>query len=229
MRLNRVVRPALPVGLLLGLLVALATPSPAAAHGGIVWVDDNYGAFHIVVQTIPTTNQHEWRFTVLVNEFDNGDPIADAQVQVRAVLTGSADSLVEVTAPPEAGQPGFYDVPIRTPQDGTWAVSVHVQRDGKTGTATFDMPVQSATDYGAAVWLLAALPILLAAGIFVYYWRQPPKAAPPLDPAAAIEPEEHDDWDDDQGGHESPEHERIIIGNEAGEVHAAEADDKRDR
>jgi len=230
MRLNRVARATLPVGLLLGLLIALVAPPPAAAHGGIVWVDDNYGAFHIVVQTIPTTNQHEWRFTVLVNEFDNGNPIADAQVQVRAMLTGTADSLVEVTAPPEAGQPGFYDVPIRTPQDGTWAVSVHVQRDGKTGTATFDMPVQSATDYGAAVWLLAALPILLAAGIFVYYWRQPPKAAAPLlDPAAAIEPEEHDGWDDDQGGHEAPEHDRVIIGNEAGEVHAAEADDKRDR
>jgi hypothetical protein len=230
MRWHGVARPVVLAALLLGLLVALAAPRPAAAHGGIVWVDDNYGAFHIVVQTIPTTNQHEWRFTVLVNEFDNGDPIADAQVRVRAALTGTADSLVEVTAPPEAGQPGFYDVPIRTPQDGTWAVSVHVQRNGKEGTATFDMPVQTATDYGAAVWVLAALPILLALGIFVYYWRQPPKAAvPPLDPAAAVEPEEHDDWDDDQGGNESPEHNRVVIGNEAGEVHAAEADDKRDR
>jgi hypothetical protein len=227
--LRGVGRAAGPAGLLLALLIALAAPRPAAAHGGIVWVDDNYGAFHIVVQTIPTTNQHEWRFTVLVNEFDNGDPIADAHVQVRAALTGTADSLVEVTAPPEAGQPGFYDVPIRTPRDGTWAITVHVERAGKEGTAAFDMPVQSATDYGAVVWLLAALPIVLAVGIFVNYWRRPPHEPPLLDPAAAVEPEEHEDGDDDQGGHEAPEHERVVIGNEAGEVHAPKADDKRNR
>lgn len=229
MRLRGVGRAAGPAGLLLALLIGLAAPRPAAAHGGIVWVDDNYGAFHIVVQTIPTTNQHEWRFTVLVNEFDNGDPIADAHVQVRAALTGTADSLVEVTAPPEAGQPGFYDVPIRTPRDGTWAITVHVERAGKEGTAAFDMPVQSATDYGAVVWLLAALPIVLAVGIFIYYWRRPPHEPPLLDPAAAVEPEEHEDGDDDQGGHEAPEHERVVIGNEAGEVHAPKADDKRNR
>jgi hypothetical protein len=56
--LRGVGRAAGPAGLLLALLIALAAPRPAAAHGGIVWVDDNYGAFHIVVLTIPTTNQH---------------------------------------------------------------------------------------------------------------------------------------------------------------------------
>jgi hypothetical protein len=173
---------------LLGLCAAGVLPArPVAAHGGVVWIDDNYGNLHIVVSTTPTTTDREVRFTILINQYNYGDPISDAQVSFQAVLSGTAASAVpplDVQVPPEAGQDGFYDYTTLMPRYGDWRVTVHVKHGADESGAAFTLPVQPPPDLGSPVWLLALLPVVIGAGaaIFLYFWRVPgrtPGAAPP--------------------------------------------------
>jgi len=174
----------------LGLLILLSSllrAAPAAAHGGIVWVDDNYGPYHVVVQTTPGLAERQVRFTIVVSEPDSGAAIADAQVQLHAVLSDTigGPAPIDLTVPPEAGQPGFYDMPVDMPSYGNWQVSVAVRRAGATGTAVFALPLQPPPDAGSPLWWLALLPVLLGVLIFLYYWRVPAK--PPDDDDALAE------------------------------------------
>jgi YtkA-like protein len=126
----------------------------------------------------PTGNDRETRFTILLSELNNGDPISDAQVNFRAVLSGTEGSAlapVTLTVPPERGQPGFYDATLTLPRYGDWQVSVQVQRGSATGAATFVLPLQAPPDLTSPVWLFALLPILIGVGaaVFLYFWRVP--------------------------------------------------------
>lgn len=206
----------------LWLVLLLGTGVPAAAHGGSVWMDEDDGPFHLIVQTQPTLIDKQLKFTVLVSRPDYGPMLPDAVVQLQGILSGSAP--VALAPPPEPGQDGYYDLPVTLPDYGNWAFTITVKRGAELGVGHFNLLFQPPSGAGPPLWLLALVPALLAAAIFIYYWRVPKKR---LEPSAAPEPYEHEDRGDDQGGDHQPEGDWAIIGDKLDEVHAAEAHDKR--
>ena len=174
----------LGLGILAGLFAARPAP-PAAAHGGVVWIDDDYGALHLVVQTSSTLNDNQVRFTILLTGRDYGPPVTGAQVHLRAVISDTAASGVaplDLVVPPESGQDGYYDSTITVPRYGDWRVTVAVQRGTDTANAGFTLPVQPTPPISltSPAWWPALIPILLglATAVFLYFWRMPPKPQP---------------------------------------------------
>ena len=172
--------------LLACLIGAMAPPRAALAHGGQVWLDEDSGPFHLVVQTTPTDTERQVRFTIVVSQVDTADPVADAEVRLRSALPGGRTA-PDFVIPPEAGQPGFYDGSLTFPDYGQWQVTVSVQRAGGQGSGQFTLPLQKVAGFDSPIWLIALLPVLVGAAIFFYFWRAGPKPSP--------EPED-DDADD---------------------------------
>jgi hypothetical protein len=178
--------------LLACLLAALAPPRAALAHGGQVWLDEDTGPFHVVVQTTPTDTERQVRFTVVVSQVDTADPVADATVRLSSALPGGR-AAPDFVIPPEPGQPGFYDGSLTFPDYGQWQVTVSIARPGAQGSGQFTLPLQKVAGFDSPIWLIALLPVLVGAGIFFYFWRTGPKPSP--------EPE---DDEDDAAGDPAP-------------------------
>ncbi len=212
-------------------LVGLFWPAPVAAHGGSVWFDGVAGPYHAVLQTGATLDDRQVRLTIYVTDPAGSDPLTGLQVAVQGVVSGTrglgADALT-LTVPAEAGQPGFYDSPLTLPRYGNWQITLTLQGTAGAGSARFLLPAQAPPGLDSPLWWLALLPVAVAGAVLFYFWRvlPPEPAAVLLEPAAAVEPEEHPDGSQHQRSHQSPEHQTAVVGNETGEVHAAEADDK---
>ena len=179
----------LAVGLAV-LLAGAGAIQPAAAHGGQVRVDGDYGAYHIVAATGPGTKADDLVLTVVLSTPDTGngasiEPVLGAVVTATFTLTGTAS--VTPTAPltypittePTLGEFGYYERIFPIPGEGTWLVTVAVGGSRGTGEARFPVTLTRPPAVLTNQWVqwgLLLLPILIALGTLVYLWRGRPPA-----------------------------------------------------
>ncbi|HUS16877.1 MAG TPA: hypothetical protein VM536_17915 [Chloroflexia bacterium] len=163
-------------------LLLLGSTVPAHAHGGKVWLNDDYGAFRFVVQTAAQDQAGVIRMTVVLFGQDFGPPVPDATVRVRLVpqgLTAIGGSPTEWEIPPEAIQEGYYDTPLPITFDGEWEVTITARRGDESGTVSFPMAIDGLS---WPRWLLVpAGAVLVGGGILAFRRRQrarTPSSAP---------------------------------------------------
>jgi hypothetical protein len=175
------------LAVVLGVLLASAGAArPAAAHGGTVRVDGEYGAYHIIAATGPGTQAGDLVLTVVLSTPDTGgdasiQPVLGATVTATFTLTGTqaaapAPALVIVPLPtePTLGEFGYYEHIFPSPGDGTWLVTVQVSGQDGTGEARFPLTLQrppAVLENQWVQWGVLIVPILIALGVLAYVWR----------------------------------------------------------
>src|SRR4051794_35977329 len=127
-------------GLLAALLLGLGLARPAAAHGGMVRVNGDYGPYHVVVATGPSAKAGDLVLTVILSTVDKGDgtaivPVLGAVVSATFTLTGTTQAPVTYALPtePTLGEFGYYEHVVTVPGDGDWLVRLDVS--GPAGSA----------------------------------------------------------------------------------------------
>ncbi len=184
---RRYVEAGLLVGLLITLLLGLGRP--AAAHGGTVRLDGDYGSYHVIAATGPGTKAGDLVLTVVLSTVDKGNgtaitPILGAVVSATFTLTGTTQAPVTYALPtePTLGEFGYYEHIVTVPGDGDWLVRLDVT--SPTGTASAQFPVTLRTppavlQNGWVQWAILLLPILAALAVLAYLWRgrRPPTGA----------------------------------------------------
>jgi hypothetical protein len=175
--------------------------SGAAAHGGTVRVDNDYGPYHLIVVTGPATQASDLLLTVVVTERRGeaveAPPVVGATVTATFQLRDADTPPVAYTIPPEAvlADGGYYERAVTIPGDGAWQVTVAVA--GPQGPVEVSFPVTRRTPPVPVEWVTWAtvvLPVLVVIGVFFYLWRvQRP----------APESESFDDEDEDTDESES--------------------------
>jgi hypothetical protein len=159
-------------------VLALLLASAAAAHGGTVRVDNDYGPYHLIVVTGPAAQASDLLFTVVVTkqrgEEVEAPPIVGATVTATFQLTGGSAAPVVYPIPPEAvlADGGYYERTVTIPSDGAWQVTVAVA--GPDGLVEASFPVTKRSPPVPVEWVTWAtivVPVLVVIGVFFYLWR----------------------------------------------------------
>jgi hypothetical protein len=176
--------------LLIALLAGAGLVPSAAAHGGQVQLDGDFGAYHIIAATGPGTNADDLVLTVVLSTPDTGngasiEPVLGATVTATFTLTGTqvATPAAPLTVPlptePTLGEFGYYEHIFPMPGDGNWLVTVSVGGARGTGEASFPLTLRRPPAVLTNQWVqwgILLLPILIAVGTLLYLRRTRPTA-----------------------------------------------------
>lgn len=177
--------------LLAGLLLGLAWPAGALAHGGGApqVTDAPAGPYRLFVWTSPEPWQAATaaHVTIAVTQQDAAGqimPITDAQVTVRLTLEGQATQAVLLTATQIGAAAGYYEADDRLPAAGVWRVEVEANGEAGVGAVSFTQTAAPAGNpFNWMVWGGGALILLAIVGFLGARRRQPKSPASMRHPA----------------------------------------------
>ena len=177
-----------------GWALALLLGSGAAAHGGTVRLDNDYGPYHLIVVTGPSAQVTDLLLTVVVTkrrgEEVEAPPVVGATVTATFQLRDADTPPVAFPLPPEAvlADGGYYERAVTIPSDGAWQVTVVVA--GPEGPVEASFPLTRRSPPVPVEWITwgtIVLPVLVVIGVFFYLWRVQRPVLEDDSPAAASE------------------------------------------
>jgi hypothetical protein len=179
--------------LLAGLLLGIAWPAAALAHGGGApqVTDAPAGPYRLFVWTSPEPWQADANVhvTIAVTQQDAAGqimPITDAQVTVRLTLDGQATQAVLLTATQIGAAAGYYDADGSLPVAGLWRAEVEASGEAGVGAVSFTQTVAPAgSTLNWIVWGGGALVVLAIVGFLSARRRQPQLLASMRNPASS--------------------------------------------
>jgi hypothetical protein len=143
--------------LLLSILL-LALPIIVHGDGGRVQLQQKADSFLITVFAAPAPlRAGQVDISVLIQNFENDQPVLDAQVQI--ILRGESGMTVRAEATrAEAKNKLLYATMLNLPESGQWQIEVEVKRGAKNSKVAGFLVVSPAWPLFLSHWRLLVLP-----------------------------------------------------------------------